>query len=103
MCYFTSFQYGIITTMIKFSHRTLKTGIYFPYILFSFEHNQSKFRKRSVSTRKAHSFALIRSNVSSRFLKFELIYLPTINKQVHILMSLVDTDVLRDVILNVGE
>lgn len=54
-------------------------------------------RNRSVSTRRTHIFALIRSNVFSRlFLKLELIYFTTVAREVLLLMSLVGTDVLRD-------
>lgn len=50
---------------------TLKYGIYFSYIE-SFEHDTSKIMKKYVSTR-IHSFALIRSNVFTRFFLLELI------------------------------
>lgn len=45
MCYFTLFPYWIIITMIltyAVSAMTLKSGIYFPYISFSFDHDNLK-------------------------------------------------------------
>lgn len=41
---------------------TLKSGVYFPYLIrFNFEHDNLKFLR-------AHSIALIRSSVFTRFL-----------------------------------
>lgn len=60
---------------------------------------------QTLSTGKTHLFVLMRNNVFTRFFLIKIVFFTTIHKQVFlpVWVSLVDTDVLRDVVFNVKE
>lgn len=62
------------------SPMTVKSDIYFPYISFSFEHDNSKFMKQICISRKNTFICLISSNVLQDLFVFELVYFTTIDK-----------------------
>lgn len=81
---------------------TLKSGIYFLYISFCFEHDNLKFMKQNRINKKKTFICFNQKQCFYMIFLLELISFTMINKQVLILMCLIVMDVLRDVVLNMG-